>query len=94
MSESINVSALFLRPLLLLNGVYLLNEDASEHENQSQTNQAFSVVTNYDWYSPSNTKRYSSTEFMDMVNSNNLEKGHFHSEEACYSGRFKKPCAV
>ena len=55
---------------------------------------ATSVAVNYDWYSPSNAKRYSSTEFMDMVNTHKLKKIHFHSEEACYSGRFSKPCAV
>jgi SAM-dependent methyltransferase len=51
-----------------------------------------SVITNYDWYSPSNAKRYSADEFMEMVNSNNLDEIYFHSEEACYSGRFRKKC--
>ena len=44
-----NVSSIFLRPLPLLNGVYLLNEGVSEHENQSQTNQAF--TNKWDAYS-------------------------------------------
>ncbi len=49
-----------------------------------------SVSTNFDWYSPSNAKRYSEEEFKDMINQNNLLIKYFHSEEACYSGRFLK----
>lgn len=49
-----------------------------------------SDATNYDWYSPSNAKRYSESEYRDMINDNNLDIKHFHSEEACYSGRFRK----
>ncbi len=55
---------------------------------------ATSVATNYDWYSPSNAKRYSREEFMQLVNDNDLNEVFFHAEEACYSGRFRKPCAV
>jgi len=47
-------------------------------------------ATNYDWYSPSNAKRYSEDEYLQMINNNGLEIIHFHKEEACYSGRFKK----
>lgn len=47
-------------------------------------------ATNYDWYSPSNAKRYSEAEFKAMISENQLEIIHFHKEEACYSGRFKK----
>ena len=54
---------------------------------------ATSVATNYDWYSPSNAKRYSEDEFIALVNSNNLVEIHFHTEEACHSGRFRKECA-
>ncbi|MGE5406728.1 MAG: class I SAM-dependent methyltransferase [Methanosarcina sp.] len=46
--------------------------------------------TNYDWYAPSNAKRFSKEEFLDMVQNNGLFISHFHSEEACYSGRFSK----
>ena len=46
--------------------------------------------TNFDWYSPSNAKRYSEEEYKKMICDNNLEIISFHKEEACYSGRFKK----
>ena len=46
--------------------------------------------TNFDWYSPSNAKRYSEEEFKKMIEDNNLDIVTFHKEEACYSGRFKK----
>lgn len=47
-----------------------------------------SVATNYDWYSPSNARRFSEEEVMDLVRKNGLSVTHFHREEACYSGRF------
>ena len=50
-----------------------------------------SIVTNYDWYSPSNARRYSKEEVLDLIENNQLEVIHFHNEEACYSGRFVKP---
>jgi SAM-dependent methyltransferase len=49
-----------------------------------------SVSTNFDWYAPTNAKRYSEEEFKDLIKSNFLEILYFHTEEACYSGRFKK----
>ena len=49
-----------------------------------------SISTNFDWYSPSNAKRYSEEEYKIMINDNNLKINYFHSEEACYSGRFIK----
>lgn len=49
-----------------------------------------SVATNFDWYSPSNAKRYNEEEYKEMIHSNHLEIIYFHKEEACYSGRFKK----
>tara|TARA_B110000003_G_scaffold207102_1_gene206002 strand:+ start:771 stop:1727 length:957 start_codon:yes stop_codon:yes gene_type:complete len=49
-----------------------------------------SDATNFDWYSPSNAKRYSEEEYKKMIDDNNLEIITFHKEEACYSGRFKK----
>jgi len=49
-----------------------------------------SVATNFDWYSPSNAKRYSEDEYKQMIRMNNLEIKYFHKEEACYSGRFLK----
>jgi hypothetical protein len=49
-----------------------------------------SDATNFDWYSPSNAKRYSEEEYRKMIEDNNLDIISFHKEEACYSGRFKK----
>ena len=46
--------------------------------------------TNFDWYSPSNARRYSEEEFKKLAIDNNLKTEYFHSEEACYSGRFLK----
>lgn len=45
---------------------------------------------NYDWYAPSNAKRFSKSEFMEMIEDNRLEVTFIHEEEACYSGRFLK----
>jgi SAM-dependent methyltransferase len=47
-----------------------------------------SVVTNFDWYSPSNARRFSESEVRAIVAANNMGESFFHSEEACYSGRF------
>jgi ubiquinone/menaquinone biosynthesis C-methylase UbiE len=49
-----------------------------------------SVVTNYDWYSPSNARRYSEEEVRALLKKNGLEATHFHQEKACHSGRFVK----
>jgi len=47
-----------------------------------------SLVTNYDWYSPSNAYRFSEDEIHTLVAENRLIEIFFHAEEACYSGRF------
>ena len=49
-----------------------------------------SVATNFDWYSPSNAKRYDKEEFLRLVKNNKLDIIYFHEEKACFSGRFKK----
>ena len=49
-----------------------------------------SLATNFDWYSPSNAKRYTEEEYKQMIQNNKLDIQYFHSEEACYSGRFIK----
>jgi SAM-dependent methyltransferase len=49
-----------------------------------------SVVTNFDWYSPSNARRYSEAEVRELAQRAQLSVVHFHREEACYSGRFLK----
>jgi SAM-dependent methyltransferase len=48
-----------------------------------------SVVTNFDWYSPSNAQRFSEQEVRNLVAVNGMVDGFFHAEEACYSGRFR-----
>ncbi len=49
-----------------------------------------SITTNFDCYAPSNAKRYSEIEFKELIFKNNLKIEYFHTEEACFSGRFKK----
>ena len=46
------------------------------------------IVTNFDWYSPSNARRFSEEEVRSMVAANGMTERFFHAEEACYSGRF------
>lgn len=48
-----------------------------------------SKSTNFDWYSPSNARRFSEKEVKKIVKSNGMKEIYFHKEEACYSGRFK-----
>jgi SAM-dependent methyltransferase len=50
-----------------------------------------SVVTNFDWYSPSNARRFSEAEVRGIVQANGLDTVFWHAEEACYSGRFRRP---
>tara|TARA_Y100000589_G_scaffold149767_1_gene142938 strand:- start:818 stop:1795 length:978 start_codon:yes stop_codon:yes gene_type:complete len=47
-----------------------------------------SIVTNYDWYSPSNARRFSEDEIHVLAEKHSLKEKYFHVEEACYSGRF------
>ncbi|MDB9862689.1 hypothetical protein OAC78_04870, partial [Litorivicinus sp.] len=47
-----------------------------------------SVSTNFDWYSPSNARRFSKKEVRDIICANGMIEKFFHTEEACYSGRF------
>ena len=49
-------------------------------------------ATNFDWYSPSNARRFSEAEYRKLIADNRLQIEFFHHEEACYSGRFRK-CA-
>lgn len=53
-----------------------------------------SVVVNFDWYSPSNARRYSEQEVRTLGQQHGLSIEHFHAEEACYSARFRRPCAA
>jgi len=47
-----------------------------------------SIVTNFDWYSPSNARRFSESEVRVIVDANGMRERFFHTEEACFSGRF------
>ena len=49
-----------------------------------------SVVTNFDWYSPSNARRFSEQEVRGIAAANHMIETFFHAEEACYSGRFTR----
>jgi ubiquinone/menaquinone biosynthesis C-methylase UbiE len=49
---------------------------------------ATSLATNFDWYSPSNARRFSEDEVRSIVTENAMDVIHFHAEEAAYSGRF------
>ncbi|MCP3678304.1 MAG: methyltransferase domain-containing protein [Deltaproteobacteria bacterium] len=49
-----------------------------------------STLCNFDWYAPSQASRYSKEAYLEWVYENKLEIIHFHEEEACFSGRFKK----
>lgn len=53
-----------------------------------QLGQETSVVTNFDWYSPSNARRFSEQEVRAIVAASGMTERSFHAEEACYSGRF------
>lgn len=47
-----------------------------------------SLATNFDWYSPSNARRFSEEEVRGIVSANQMHVMSFHAEEACYAGRF------
>jgi len=49
-----------------------------------------SVMTNYDWYSPSQAFRYTEDEFKSWIKSKHLKETYFIKERASYSGRFLK----
>jgi len=49
-----------------------------------------SLSTNYDWYAPSNARRFSEDEYKKIIKDNDLKIIHFHKEPACYSGRLGK----
>lgn len=47
-----------------------------------------SLATNFDWYSPSNARRFNEDEVRRIVADNDMAIASFHAEEAAYSGRF------
>lgn len=48
-----------------------------------------SKAVNFDWYSPSNAKRFSKNEVEADLNIAGLCSVSWHEEEACYAGRFQ-----
>ena len=49
-----------------------------------------SDATNFDWYAPSNAKRFTEYEFKKIIEENKLIILNFHKEEACFSTRMLK----
>ena len=49
-----------------------------------------SVVTNFDWYSPSNARRFSGDEVRVIASKAGMREEFFRSEEAAHSGRFSR----
>jgi SAM-dependent methyltransferase len=49
-----------------------------------------SISTNFDWYSPSNARRFDKAEIQEIVASVGMQEVFFHAEEACFSGRFTR----
>ena len=47
-----------------------------------------SISTNFDWYSPSNARRFSKQEVLGIVEKSGLGVRFLHEEPACYAGRF------
>ncbi len=47
-----------------------------------------SISCNFDWYSPSNARRFDKAEIKQLVDSNSMKEIFFHQEEACFSGRW------
>lgn len=49
-----------------------------------------SLATNFDWYSPSNARRFTKKEVKILIEKNRLKSKSFYEEEACYSIRVSK----
>ncbi len=49
-----------------------------------------SIACNFDWYSPSNARRFDRAEVIDLAVANGLREIFFHEEEACFSGRWSR----
>jgi len=56
----------------------------------AELGEELSTLCNFDWYAPSQAARYTREEYLKWIEENKLEIIHFHEEEACYSGRFKR----
>lgn len=55
-----------------------------------QLGERVSVLTNYDWYAPSQAARYTEQEYRAWISSERLHTILFRSEPACFSGRFAR----
>jgi ubiquinone/menaquinone biosynthesis C-methylase UbiE len=47
-----------------------------------------SASVNFDWYGPSNARRFSKDQVMQIIKNNNMNIIYFHESEPCYAGRF------
>ena len=47
-----------------------------------------SISCNFDWYSPSNARRFDESEVKKIAGNSDLREIFFHREEACFSGRW------
>tara|TARA_B100000787_G_scaffold52226_1_gene37714 strand:- start:186 stop:467 length:282 start_codon:yes stop_codon:yes gene_type:complete len=93
MELRLKLKSLFEEDFFKDRGVVIVS-DISTQEWQSQTNGVFSDKWTKYSFAPSNSERYSADQFIQMVKKAGLIERAFLSEEACHSGRFKKPCVV
>lgn len=49
-----------------------------------------SIMINFDWYSPSNARRFTESEVRKLIFDNNLKIRFFYKDQPCFSGRFFK----
>ena len=56
---------------------------------ESSLGRDISNFTNFDWYSPSNAKRFNKVEISNLLDAIGMKEVFFHPEEACFSGRFE-----
>ena len=54
----------------------------------SELGEETSTSTNFDWYSPSNARRFSRQDVFDIAQKSGLNVQFLHEEPACYAGRF------
>ena len=94
------IKKLFKNKNFSFNGIYEFKNKFSSSENQ--TNYIFSKkwkdfpktkkkninFSNYDYYAPSNAKRYSKKEFINLLRKFNLKIDFLYEAPECFSGRF------
>ena len=47
-----------------------------------------SIATNFDWYAPNTSHKYSESEFRELFRRTGWQQEFIHSEPACWTGRF------